>query len=119
MPRGLLGRSLLIVLVPLVVVQAVALQVFYGTHMNIVSRRLSAAIAGEAQKALGSERVHVGTLDEAIAAKGHAPASFDLVTLWDVIEHVPDPQALLRTIRGLIKPGGKLLLAAAACGIGR
>ena len=47
MPRGLLGRSLLIVLVPLVVVQAVALQVFYGTHMNIVSRRLSAAIAGE------------------------------------------------------------------------
>jgi two-component system, OmpR family, osmolarity sensor histidine kinase EnvZ len=47
MPRGLLGRSLLIVLVPLVVVQAVALQVFYGTHMSIVSRRLSAAVAGE------------------------------------------------------------------------
>ena len=47
MPRGLLGRSLLIVLVPLVVVQAVALQVFYGTHMSIVSRRLAAAIAGE------------------------------------------------------------------------
>jgi 2-polyprenyl-3-methyl-5-hydroxy-6-metoxy-1,4-benzoquinol methylase len=71
---------------------------------------MSAAIAGEAQKALGGERVHVGTLDEAIAAKGHAPASFDLVTLWDVIEHVPDPQSLLRTIRGLIKPGGTLLL---------
>jgi two-component system, OmpR family, osmolarity sensor histidine kinase EnvZ len=47
MPRGLFGRSLLIVLVPLVVVQGVALQVFYGTHMSIVSRRLSAAIAGE------------------------------------------------------------------------
>ncbi len=46
-PRGLLGRSLLIVLVPLVVVQAVALQLFYGTHLSIVSRRLSAAIAGE------------------------------------------------------------------------
>jgi two-component system osmolarity sensor histidine kinase EnvZ len=46
-PRGLLGRSLLIVLIPLVVVQAVALQVFYGTHMSIVSRRLSAAVAGE------------------------------------------------------------------------
>ena len=47
LPRGLLGRSLLIVLVPLVVVQVVALQVFYGTHMSIVSRRLSAAVAGE------------------------------------------------------------------------
>lgn len=47
LPRGLLGRSLLIMLVPLVLVQAVALQVFYGTHMNIVSRRLAGAIAGE------------------------------------------------------------------------
>ena len=57
MPRGLLGRSLLIVLVPLVVVQLVALQVFYGTHMSIVSRRLSAAIAGEVALVLdGLER---------------------------------------------------------------
>lgn len=71
---------------------------------------ISAAIAGEAQKALGDDRVHIGTLEDAIAAKGHAPASFDLVSLWDVIEHVPDPQALLHTIRGLIKPGGRLLL---------
>lgn len=47
MPRGLLGRSLMIVLIPLVVVQAVALQVFYGTHMDIVSRRLATAMAGE------------------------------------------------------------------------
>ena len=31
---------------------------------------MSTAIAGEAQKALGADRVHVGTLDEAIAAKG-------------------------------------------------
>jgi SAM-dependent methyltransferase len=71
---------------------------------------MSAAIAGEAVRALGEQRVHVGTLDEAVAAKGHAPASFDLVTLWDVIEHVPEPQPLLRTIRGLLKPGGRLLL---------
>ena len=47
LPRGLLGRSLLIVLVPLVVLQAVAFTIFYGTHLDIVSRRLSSAIAGE------------------------------------------------------------------------
>ena len=47
MPRSLLGRTLLIMLVPLVLVQAVALQIFYGNHLGLVSRRLSGAIAGE------------------------------------------------------------------------
>ena len=46
-PRGLLGRSLLIVLVPLVLLQAVAFTFFYGGHLDLVSRRLSGAIAGE------------------------------------------------------------------------
>ncbi|HEY0424424.1 MAG TPA: histidine kinase dimerization/phospho-acceptor domain-containing protein, partial [Rhodopila sp.] len=47
MPRSLLGRTLLIMLVPLVLVQAIALQLFYGNHLGVVSRRLSGAIAGE------------------------------------------------------------------------
>ena len=47
LPRGLLPRSLLIVLVPLVVLQAVAFTFFYGGHLDLVSRRLSGAIAGE------------------------------------------------------------------------
>jgi len=71
---------------------------------------LSPAIAKEAIAALGSEAVHIGTLDDAVAAMDYQDRSFDLVTLWDVIEHVPDPQALLRRLRQLIKPGGKLLL---------
>jgi len=40
LPRSLLGRSLLIILVPLVVVQAVALMLFYGSHLELISRRL-------------------------------------------------------------------------------
>jgi len=47
LPQSLLGRSLLIMLVPLVVVQLVALQIFYGSDQVIVSRRLATAIAGE------------------------------------------------------------------------
>jgi two-component system osmolarity sensor histidine kinase EnvZ len=47
MPQSLLGRTLLIMLVPLVIVQAVALQIFYGSHLGLVSRRLSGSIAGE------------------------------------------------------------------------
>lgn len=70
----------------------------------------SAAIAKEAIAALGNERVFHGTLDEAIAARGFAPHSFDLVTMWDVVEHIPEPQPVLRQVRELIKPGGRFLL---------
>jgi two-component system osmolarity sensor histidine kinase EnvZ len=47
MPKSLLGRSLLMILIPLVALQAVTFQIFYGSHLDIVSRRLSSAIAGE------------------------------------------------------------------------
>ncbi len=52
LPRSLLGRSLLILLIPLVVSQAISLGLFYGSHLNIVSRRLSAAVVGEIEQTL-------------------------------------------------------------------
>jgi 2-polyprenyl-3-methyl-5-hydroxy-6-metoxy-1,4-benzoquinol methylase len=36
-------------------------------------------------------------------------ASFDIITLWDVIEHVPDPRALLARCFSLLRPGGLLV----------
>lgn len=71
---------------------------------------LSEAISQEAIQSLGSDRVFNGFLDDAIVARDWQPQSFDLITIWDVIEHVPEPQGLLDSIRKLIKPGGKLLL---------
>lgn len=47
LPRSLLGRSLLMILLPLVLLQAVALQIFYGSHLDLVSRRLSGGVTGE------------------------------------------------------------------------
>ena len=47
LPRTLLGRSLLIILAPLVLVQGVTLVIFYGSHLDLISRRLAAAVAGE------------------------------------------------------------------------
>jgi len=40
----------------------------------------------------------------------YAPGSFDVVTLWDVIEHTPDPSRVIRTARELIRPGGLLIV---------
>jgi two-component system, OmpR family, osmolarity sensor histidine kinase EnvZ len=64
LPRSLLGRSLLIILVPLVLVQVVALQIFYGSHLDIVSRRLSGAVAGEIASTLELMRRYPGPRNE-------------------------------------------------------
>lgn len=52
-PRGLLGRALLIILVPLLVLQAIALQLFYGSHLDVISRRLAAGVAGDVAMVVG------------------------------------------------------------------
>ncbi|WP_086651403.1 ATP-binding protein [Acetobacter cibinongensis] len=47
LPRSLLGRSLLIVFIPLLITQAISLELFYGNFLKVVSRRLSSAVAAE------------------------------------------------------------------------
>ncbi len=54
MPRSLLGRTLLIMLVPLVLVQAIALQIFYGSHLE---HRVAPAV----QRDRRGDRLHGGT----------------------------------------------------------
>ncbi len=49
--------------------------------------------------------VHHGSWREA----GYEAASFDVITLFDVIEHLPDPFGELQAIHRLLKPGGLLL----------
>jgi two-component system, OmpR family, osmolarity sensor histidine kinase EnvZ len=47
LPRTMFGRSLLIVVVPLVLLQAIAAWVFYDRHWAAVSWRLSAGVVGD------------------------------------------------------------------------
>lgn len=37
--------------------------------------------------------------------------TFDVVTLWDVLEHVPRPVTVLRRATALLKPGGRIYLS--------
>jgi 2-polyprenyl-3-methyl-5-hydroxy-6-metoxy-1,4-benzoquinol methylase len=50
--------------------------------------------------------VYTGTLQEA-CFEGN---SFDAVTLMDVIEHVPEPRALLAEVNRILRPGGVVFL---------
>lgn len=51
-------------------------------------------------------QIEQGTIDR----HAFAPASFDMVCLWDVIEHLCEPRAALVQIKALLKPNGVLLI---------
>jgi len=46
---------------------------------------------------------------EALAAE--APSSFDVVTCMEMLEHVPDPAAIVRAAATLVKPGGHVFFS--------
>lgn len=47
LPNSFLGRSLLIVLIPLLVTQGIALELFYGNYLHVMSRRMSESVVSE------------------------------------------------------------------------
>ena len=112
MPRSLLGRSLLMILIPLVALQAVTFQIFYGTHLDIISRRLTggeaallATLANRSGEILSREEIAValGT-DEA----GERAIDVQVTRLRRKIEADPREPRFLHTVRGrgyVLKPG--------------
>lgn len=45
-------------------------------------------------------------LNGVLKGEEYPPCYFDVITLWDVIEHVPQPNELLRSVFKLLKAGG-------------
>ena len=58
------------------------------------------------KKEFGDDRIFCGRIEEL----SFAPESFDLIALWHVIEHLHEPGTALERIRGLLRPGGRLIL---------
>ena len=63
------------------------------------------AVARARERLRGRGVVHHATLQGARLD----PASFEGVTLWDVLEHVVDPKAFLSEVTALVRPGGFVL----------
>jgi SAM-dependent methyltransferase len=66
---------------------------------------ISEFAARHAREALGLDAVHAPFL-EAEFPEG----TFDLITLFSVIAHLPDPPVVAKRLHALLKPGGYLLL---------
>jgi SAM-dependent methyltransferase len=73
-------------------------------NWEVVGVEPSEVLARKAQEALGRAEIHCSTLQ---AARLPA-ASFDVITLWDLLEHVPDPVLFLRGCARLLRPQGYL-----------
>lgn len=71
----------------------------HGTELSEETGRRAAAVPGI--------RLHVGT----IARDTYAVESFELISIWHVLEHLPDPDQVLRYCRDWLAPGGFLMIA--------
>jgi two-component system osmolarity sensor histidine kinase EnvZ len=75
LPRGLLGRSLLILVMPLILLQLVSAYVFYGTHWDVITRRLATGLAGEIGSVIELMRVYPGADNRAALFAAVGPAT--------------------------------------------
>jgi 2-polyprenyl-3-methyl-5-hydroxy-6-metoxy-1,4-benzoquinol methylase len=62
----------------------------------------------EAQRRLGADRI----VTEDLSTAPLPDAPFDVITFWDVLEHLPDPAGALRQAARRLKPGGLLVVRA-------
>lgn len=72
---------------------------------SVVGVEPSAWLAEQGRQAYGLD-IRVGVLGE----QDFADASFDLITLWDVIEHLTAPHEVVDDIRRLLKDDGLLVV---------
>lgn len=69
---------------------------------RIFGTEFSDTYAEEAKKRVSFAKLYIGRVQEI----PFADAKFDVITLWHVLEHLPDPLETLARLRQLLNPGG-------------
>ncbi|MEW5726424.1 MAG: ATP-binding protein [Pseudomonadota bacterium] len=94
LPHGLLGRSLLIIMTPLIVVQLVSTYIFYTGHWDTVAQRLAKGLAGDIGAIIETMRAFPGP-DDRQRVLNIAAAKMDLdIRLHEggILPNVPNPE---------------------------
>lgn len=76
------------------------------SYREVYGTEVSSTAVEIAKQRYGLDLFH-GTLDHLLAYG----KSFDNITVFHVLEHVPDPKSMLETCHTLLKPGGILVIA--------
>lgn len=78
---------------------------FARKDFEVKGTEISESAAAAARQKYGIDVIHGDIVEISFASK------FDVITLFHVLEHVPDPAATLRRCRELLNSGGILILA--------
>ncbi|MSP42933.1 MAG: HAMP domain-containing protein [Alphaproteobacteria bacterium] len=107
-PKGLFARSLLIVVAPVVLLQAIITYIFFERHWDTVTRRLSRAVAGEVamlaetysgpldgldMQAINAQAARTFQLEVAFLPGGEMPAPAPRAPYFSPIETLKDELA--------------------------
>lgn len=87
--------------------EALARQGAQVTAIDLADASLAVAKLHQLESALNIRYEKISA--EALATR--EPGSFDIVTCLEMLEHVPDPQAIVQACASLAKPGGHLFFS--------
>ena len=90
LPRSIFGRSLLIVLIPMIILQLVMAFVFYERHWETVTRRLTNAVAGDVSTLIWMMNTYNASDDRSLVFR-IGRMHLDLEAYLHPDEKLPDP----------------------------
>jgi 2-polyprenyl-3-methyl-5-hydroxy-6-metoxy-1,4-benzoquinol methylase len=73
---------------------------------EVFGYEISETAVNYSRNKLGLTNVYCGKVEES----KFSPNSFNIITLWDVIEHIPNPNSLLTSLASILAPDGFLFL---------